>query len=366
MAFLLSSMLCLAQIGGISAVANLNQRFLDRLDMQPSVVAGTLAQVENNWRDEMIAFLECNASHAGSKDLCARPQQAFLKSCSGVMSAVVKASSGQRAVVNEYMQDVCGQSVLQGVWKDGCFSFASALGEGMTDDSYTNRVDLSLVGPCTNLFQTLSVGEEKRIAREAEERVAMEKKMAEERADAERKAAVERAEAERKATEARAAAERKAAEEAKKKLEEEKKRLEQEAKKRAEEAKKKAEEAANQAEIAKKKAAEAAAEAAKKLKEKSDAATKLKEKNGAAAKLKEKSEKAQQKSHGPKLVKAATAAGKTNTSTGGEKPSGLVKAAAAPTPRAPKVTVVAKAAGKKDTMAGAAANKTSSTKHSKL
>lgn len=360
MSLLLSSVFCLAHIAGVSAVAVLNRKSLDASVMQPDVVAGTLAQVERNWRNEVVAFLECNASQPASQGRCAGPKQAFMRSCSSIMGAVVKASAGDRSQVKEYMQDVCGESVLEGFWKNNCLSFASSLDEGMTDDSYTNRVDLNLSLPCTNLFQAISVNEAKRIAKETEERAAMEKKLAEERAEVARKAAEEQAEAERrrveaerKAAEEKAVAERKAAEERakaeRKAAEEAKKKLEEEAKKKAAEAKKKAEEAAHEAEEAKRKAAEAAAQ------------------------LKKKDEQAKQNTHEAKPAKPASASDKMAPKHGGEKSPGLVKATApalvkATTPAATPIhnaTAAGKAVSKKDIVAGKAVSKTSTSKSSK-
>lgn len=220
--------------------------------MQPEVVAHTLMEVESKWKNEITAFLECNSSSPKKPSLCAMPERVFQRSCTSVMGVVVKASAGERSVVKEYMQNVCGEPVLQAWAKDSCLSFSSALDEGMTDDSYTNREDLNLTTSCTNLWQLLAQGEAKRIAKEAEERAIYEKKMAQEQAEAERKAAEAQAAAEKRAMEERKEAEKKAAEEAEKKAEEE-------AKKKTEEAKNKAAEAARQAAEAKKKAEDAAA-----------------------------------------------------------------------------------------------------------
>lgn len=349
MSFLLSSVFCLAQIAGVSAVAVLSRRSLDASVMQPDVVAGTLAQVERNWRNEVVAFLECNASQPASQGRCAGPKQAFMRSCSSIMGAVVKASAGERSEVKEYMNDVCGQSVLEGIWKNSCLSFASSLDQGMTDDSYTNRVDLNLSLPCMNLFQAFSENEANRITKEAEERAAMEKRLTEERAAAAQKADEERAEAERKRAEAehkaaeeRADAERKAAEEAKK-------RLEEEARKRVEEAKKKSAEAARQAEEAKRKAAETAAQ------------------------LKKKDKQAQNNTHEAKSNKPAPASNKKAPEHGSEKSPDVVKATA---PALVKATMPAKtpvhnataagnAASKKDIVAGKEVSKTSNGKSAK-
>lgn len=273
------TLLCLAQIGGVSSVA-LVHRSIQNQRMQPEVVARTLMEVEGKWKNEALSFLECNASSPHAPGLCLEPERAFQHSCTSVMGVVVKASAGDRSVVNEYMQSVCSESILQGWTKASCLSFASTLGEGMTDDSYTNRQDLNLTAPCTNLWQSLAQGEANRMAKEAEERAAYEKKLAEERAAAERKAAEERAQAQKKAAEERTEAEKKAAEEkaiAEKKAAEEKARAAEQARKRAEE------EAKKMAEEATKKAAAAAQRAAEAKKNSIEAAAKVKLQNVTAA-----------------------------------------------------------------------------------
>lgn len=178
------------------------------------------------------SFLECDAKR---RSHCAKSKESFLHSCSSVMGAVVRASSGQRAVVKEYMTDVCTESVLQGDLKEGCLGFASVLDDSMTDDSYSNREQFNLAEPCANLWQLIAASKTKRMAQENEDSAAEEKRLAQERAESERKAAALRAEAESRIQEM--AKKRIAEEQAEKKMRTEEEALEQvaEQKKHAEE-----------------------------------------------------------------------------------------------------------------------------------
>lgn len=204
-----------------------------RARLQPDVVARTLADVEGRWREAVDAFLTCRTAEHQSQ--CDSSKQTFLNSCSTVASVMLKASSGDRLVVKEYMSDICDEPVLQGVMRKSCFDFGGNLVDWMTEDSYTNRNEENLVNvPCTNFWNSFVASEEKSMNEERKNRAEEENRLAKERAEAERKAA--EVQAERARLEAA------------------------EAKRRAEvEARRKAEEAKYQAEMAKREAAKAAA-----------------------------------------------------------------------------------------------------------
>lgn len=217
-------------------------------DMQPEVVARTLAEVEDEWKAQAAAFAECNATQT---DECGSAPSAFSKSCSTVVSAVVQASSGDRASVKEYMTTVCGEKELSGWHQERCTELASAVTDTMLDDNYENRENFNSNGLCTNFWSKFVVEEKARVDKERAEREAAEKKAAEEAAEAAKKAAEEAAEeqkkkekeeAEQKAAEAKRQAEEAAAELAAKKAEAE--RQAEEAKHKMLEAQAAAEEAA--------------------------------------------------------------------------------------------------------------------------
>jgi len=244
---------CVALASTIVANAHVSMRskvFLAS-DMQPEVVARTLAEVEDQWKAQAASFAECNATSTDASTECGSEPSSFQKSCATVVSAVVKSSSGERSVVKEYMGDVCGQNSLTGWHQERCNELATAVTDGMSDDNYENRENFNSASLCTSFWTRFAVEEKARVDQERAEREAAEKKAEEERLAAEKKAAEEAAEeqkrrekeeAERKAAEAKAAAEEAAEELAAKKAEAEKQA--EEAKHKMEEAKKAAEEAA--------------------------------------------------------------------------------------------------------------------------
>mmetsp|Transcript_87587 Transcript_87587/g.154525 ORF Transcript_87587/g.154525 Transcript_87587/m.154525 type:complete len:325 (-) Transcript_87587:88-1062(-) len=234
-----------------------NQRAFLAADMQPEVVARTLMNVEQEWKSEAAIFVECSGAGEGGDAVvdCNEAPKAFAKSCSTVVSAVVRGSNGDKDVVKEYMEDVCGQNSISGWQKDGCVDLAAAVEKIMTADNYENRNNLDASQPCLSFWSRFLETEKARAAKEEAERKEAEKKAAEE-------AAKQAAEAAKKAkeeaeAEAKAEAERQKVEAERKKAEEVERK-----KKEAEEAASRVAEAAKR--VAEKKAeAEAVAKAAK-------------------------------------------------------------------------------------------------------
>jgi len=209
-------------------------------DMQPEVVARTLSEVEDEWKSQAASFAECNSTTSSE---CGNAPEAFSKSCTTVVSAVVQASSGDRSSVKEYMNTVCGESELGGWHAERCTELASAVTESMLDDNYENRENFNSGSLCTSFWSKFVVEEKARVEKDRSEREAAEKQAAAEAAEAAKKAADEAAEAatqkEKADAEQKAADAKLAAEQAAKDLAEKK----EEAEKQAEEAKKKMEEA---------------------------------------------------------------------------------------------------------------------------
>lgn len=247
------SVACVAAAKSSSAFANSKRAFLAS-DLQPEVVAHTLLKVEDEWRAQAASFAECNATLMAGAEMseCSSATSAFQKSCSTVVDAVVKASSGDRSHVKEYMGIVCGEVELSGWHQERCSELSQSVYEAMSDDNYENRENFNVANLCTGFWSRFTVEEKARVDQERLEREAAEKKAEEERIDAEKKAAAL------------------AAEEQKRKEKEEAEEKAKEAKRQAEEAasalKAKKEEAERQAEEAKHKMeeAQAAAEAAAK------------------------------------------------------------------------------------------------------
>jgi len=208
-------------------------------DMQPEVVARTLSEVEDEWKSQAAVFAECNSNTTD----CGNAPEAFSKSCTTVVSAVVQASSGDRSSVKEYMNTVCGENELGGWHAERCTELASAVTESMLDDNYENRENFNSGSLCTSFWSKFVVEEKARVEKDRSEREAAEKKASDEAAAAAKQAAEEAAaaqiqkekdDAEQKAADAKAAAEQAAQDLASKK---------EEAEKQAEEAKLKMEEA---------------------------------------------------------------------------------------------------------------------------
>jgi len=238
--------------------------------MRPELVAKTLASVEDEWKAQAALFADCNLTQGASLVNCKEAPGSFAKSCGTVVTAVVQGSSGDRDVAKEYMEAVCGQSVIAGWHKLRCTNLAAAIDSAMTADDYSNRETLDSSHLCTGFWSTFLDEEQKRAAEEQKERAEQEKKAAEEAA----------------------AAAKKAEEEAKKKADaeaEEEKRRVQEEEKLAQEA-----EVKRSAEEAKKKAAEAAAQAAQKKAEAEAVAKAAQEKLQEAAKAEEEHKKLQE------------------------------------------------------------------------
>jgi len=132
--------------------------------MQPTVAARTLASVETEWRSQALQFVECKADAARSD--CGLVQSAFQKTCGKIVSAVVAASSGDRETVTEYMAVVCNEPQLNGWKHERCQSFAKAISNTMTADSYQNRVELKTGGLCLGFWLNMSSAEGARVAQE--------------------------------------------------------------------------------------------------------------------------------------------------------------------------------------------------------
>lgn len=242
-------------------------------NMRPEVVAHTLKNVEDSWKDEAFAFISCNAT--GMQD-CSSEPEAFSKSCATVVGAVVQGSDGDERIASEYMGKICGQSSLQGWYQQHCLGLKTALDAAMTADSYQNRNSFT-AGKLCNRFWFQFVEEEKvRFVKEEAERKEAEEKAAEEKAKRDKEAAerVQKAkeEQERLEKQAKELAEKQAAAEAAQKKIEEARRIKEEAKAKAakageELAKKKAEaeEFARKAQLKMEEAAEAEREHKKAL-----------------------------------------------------------------------------------------------------
>lgn len=220
-------------------------------DLQPEIVAHTLLKVEDEWRAQASSFAECNATLlAGDSSDCNSASNAFLKSCSTVVEAVVKSSNGDRSHVQEYMGIVCGEVELSGWHQERCSELSQSVHDAMSDDNYENRENFNVAGLCSSFWSRFTVEEKARVDKERDEREAAEKKAEEERIDAEKKAAALAAEEqkrrEKEEAEARAQEAKRQAEEAAAAL----KAKKDEAERQAEEAKHKMEEAQAAAEAA--------------------------------------------------------------------------------------------------------------------
>mmetsp|Transcript_77098 Transcript_77098/g.214397 ORF Transcript_77098/g.214397 Transcript_77098/m.214397 type:complete len:306 (-) Transcript_77098:77-994(-) len=184
--------------------------------LRPEVVARTFIGVEDEWKAQATIFAECSNATSLDKALsvdCHQAPSAFGKSCDTVVQAVLQGSSGDRDAVQEYLDDVCGQMVLQGWHEDRCRAFEAAIEGMMTQDNFENRVHLNVGSLCSGLWSQLLVEEQEHVKKERAEEEARAKVRAEEEAKAEAEAKA-RADEEARAKEEARAEEGKAAEEA--------------------------------------------------------------------------------------------------------------------------------------------------------
>lgn len=234
-----------------SSVVSKSRAFL-ATDLQPEMVAHTLVKVEDEWRAQAASFAECNSTLTTGAEIseCGSATTAFQKSCSTVVDAVVKSSSGDRSHVKEYMGIVCGESELSGWHQERCSELATSVFDAMSDDNYENRENFNVGNLCAGFWSRFTVEEKARVDQDRSEREAAEKKAEQERIEAEKKAAAvaadeqkrhEKEEAEERANEAKRQAEEAAVALTAKK---------EEAERQAEEAKHKMEEAQAAAEAA--------------------------------------------------------------------------------------------------------------------
>lgn len=182
--------------------------------LQPALVAKTLVRVEDEWGAQAVAFYDCNSTAAEEGEDCSASIKAFEKSCTTVVSAVVQGSSGDPAVVSEYMGNVCGQQILQGVKQARCQSLSQMMNSAMTGDTFENREHFDGEKLCGVLWQ--------RIVDEESGRVKLERSKA-----AAEEAARRKAEEEEEAKRAADEAEEAKAEAAKEKAEEEKEKADE-------------------------------------------------------------------------------------------------------------------------------------------
>lgn len=183
-------------------------------NMQPEVVAHSFKSVENEWRAQAALFVECDSAATNSIVNCQDAPASFHKSCGTAAHAIVQGSNGDKVVAQEYMKDVCGQSVLMGWYKQQCQALALALNGAMSDGSFDNRVSFNSSHMCDGFWSRLlkertnDIAEEKaaRVKNAAQETIAQELEGKKAIADAARKeaddAAGRKAEAMASATEA--------------------------------------------------------------------------------------------------------------------------------------------------------------------
>lgn len=217
-------------------------------DLRPDVAAHLLVNVEDEWQSQATIFAECNSTQTD----CGNAPVSFTKSCGTVVGAVVKASSGSKDSVVEYMNVVCQQVELQGWRQARCGELAATVANALSADDNQNRENFQTDTLCKSYWSSFATREKERVEKERAEREAQEAKEAAVRAEEAKKAAAEaerqqkeqeREEAQEKAEQAKQKAEEAAADFAKKK---------EEAERQAQEASTKVQAANEAAELARK------------------------------------------------------------------------------------------------------------------
>jgi len=195
-------------VEGVYGADSRGRAFLSTVhSMRPEVVAHVLAKVEQQWKEQVVAFYACTAQEGNETAACNTAPKAFQKSCFTVMTSAVQASSGDKDAVGEYFNDVCHESELRGWRQDRCTTLSTMLTRAMTRDSYDNRETLDVMSICKNFWTDFSLKEKARMDEEQAAREAAEKKAEEDRIEEENLAA------ENAAKEAAAEEQRKKAEE---------------------------------------------------------------------------------------------------------------------------------------------------------
>jgi len=149
------------------------------MGMRPDLVAKTLAKVGDEWTEETMQFFSCNESAATASDAKACENKDFQKSCPTVVNAIVQASNGDRAVVVEYMGDVCDEPALAGAHHGQCQVLATTLSDKLTSDSYDNRERMDTDRFCQEFWTRLTAEERRRTGEERLARLERETKAAE-------------------------------------------------------------------------------------------------------------------------------------------------------------------------------------------
>jgi len=128
--------------------------------MQPAIVASLLAKVEHEWIGKAMKAL----SGALTSDSALSAVQ---KSCVKVAGSIVEGSSGNKADVAEYMEDVCSCDSRNTEEQQGCLKFKDALAGLMSDDESRNRDGFDYPGFCaeyyTNVVLKDAIAEKERL-----------------------------------------------------------------------------------------------------------------------------------------------------------------------------------------------------------
>lgn len=141
-----------------------NDRAFLGTEMQPEVVARTLSHVEDEWKAQARAFIKCELSESNEAQIrdCDDTPSSFEKSCSTVVSAVVKGSSGNPKVLVEYMGDVCRQKTMASWHQTSCAALADSINMKLTASHYDNRINFQAKPVCDEFWAQFLV-EQKRV-----------------------------------------------------------------------------------------------------------------------------------------------------------------------------------------------------------
>lgn len=177
--------------------------------LQPETVARTLAQVEDDWKTQAATFTECNAHSEAMA--CRSTQQSFGKSCTTVVNAIVRGSSGDQDRISQYMDEVCAQKSLAAWHRGRCVDLQRAINGALRFTAYANREHFQSANLCENFWHSFVAAEQQRAEEERAARVKAQKEMllranARKKAAAEEKAKEEARKAQQHAEEAREAA----------------------------------------------------------------------------------------------------------------------------------------------------------------
>merc|ERR550514_1147020 len=114
--------------------------------------------------------------------------KAFEKSCGTVVTSVIQGSSGDPDAIHEYLDTVCGESVLKDWHQSQCRKLAATVNKKITGNAYFNRQNLNVPQLCTGFWSQFLEEEQQRAVAEMAQQQEMDRRAADDKAKADAEA----------------------------------------------------------------------------------------------------------------------------------------------------------------------------------